>query len=227
MLHFGAWYCGPCQQMEKTVFSDPEVQDALTGGIIAIKIDVSQEVELAQKYGASSVPRDVVVFQDGSVETLNVGRMSKQNYIALIRSVAHRGVAVSRPTPKDESTKKPDPEIANTNVDPQSESTGPDTSTTPPLLGLEGFCPVRLKKNREWINGNSEIKSEYRGILYHFATETERDEFLKSPSFYAPEDLGCDPVILTEDQKAVAGSIRFGAFFDGRLYLFTNRENRD
>lgn len=227
LLHFGAWYCGPCQQMEKTVFPDAEIQQALTNGVVAIKIDVSQESDLAQQFGASSVPRDVVLFQNGTIETLNVGRLSKQNYLNLIRSVARRGTEIPRPPAKDEPSKEPNPVIVKGDSDGAVITTAPITTMDPPLLGLEGFCPVRLKNNREWIAGNSAIRTEYRGVLYQFASETDRDEFLKNPSIYAPQDLGCDPVLLTEEQKAIAGSIRFGAFFDGRLYLFTNVENRE
>ena len=50
---------------------------------------------------------------------------------------------------------------------------------------------------------------------------------MKNPSVYAPQDLGCDPIVLTADHKAVTGSIRYGAFFDQRLYLFRSAENRD
>lgn len=228
LLHFGAWYCGPCQQMERTVFPDAEVQQALTQGLVAIKIDVSHEAELAQQFGATSVPRDVVLFQDGTVETLNVGRMSKQNYVNLIRSVAARGERIPdpRPAPSTPST-EPNPVIVKSDSASEVITTTPSTTMEPPLLGLEGFCPVRLKNNREWIAGNASISTEFRGILYQFSSETERDEFLKNPSFYAPQDLGCDPVILTEDKKAVAGSIRYGAFFDDRLYLFKSIDNRE
>ena len=38
--------------------------------------------------------------------------------------------------------------------------------------------------------------------------------------------LGCDPVILWESDKAVAGDIRFGAFFDDELFLFKSDERR-
>jgi YHS domain-containing protein/thioredoxin-related protein len=227
LLHFGAWYCGPCQQMERSVFPDAEVQNALTAGVTAVKIDVSHDSELAQRFGATSVPRDVVLFQDGTTETLNVGRMSKHDYINLIRSVAARGSRITRPDAEPKSSVEPNPLVVKSDASSEVISTIPATSMEPPLLGLEGYCPVRLKTKREWIAGNASISAEYRGILYHFASESERDDFNSNPALYAPQDLGCDPVVLTEDRKAVAGSIRFGAFFDNRLYLFSSTDNRD
>lgn len=228
LLHFGAWYCGPCQQMERSVFPDAEIQQALTNGVASVKIDVSHESDLAQQFGATSVPRDVVLFQDGTIETLNVGKMTKQNYINLIRSVVVRGSRIPKPN-QEPSTPSPEPNPVIVKSDPTSEviTTTPSTTIDPPLLGLEGYCPVRLKNKREWVAGNPSIATDYRGIVYQFSSEADRDGFLKNPSFYAPQDLGCDPVVLTEDNKAVTGSIRFGAFFDDRLYLFSSVDNRE
>jgi YHS domain-containing protein len=39
--------------------------------------------------------------------------------------------------------------------------------------------------------------------------------------------LGCDPIVLTKEGKAIAGRIQYGAFFDQRLYLFKSQENRE
>ena len=51
-------------------------------------------------------------------------------------------------------------------------------------------------------------------------------EFRNNPEAYAPKLLGCDPVILWESDRAVAGDIRYGAFFDDELYLFKTEERR-
>jgi YHS domain-containing protein len=110
-----------------------------------------------------------------------------------------------------------------------TESTTPEPSTKPEsmIVGLEGYCPVQLHDNRKWIPGLQSISTDYREIRYLFSSEAERELFLKNPSEYAPQDLGCDPVLLTSSSKAVTGSIRYGAFFDQRLYLFRTPENRD
>ncbi|MCA9059314.1 MAG: hypothetical protein KDA85_12480, partial [Planctomycetaceae bacterium] len=74
--------------------------------------------------------------------------------------------------------------------------------------------------------GNSELRETYRGIEYHFAGRAEREEFLKDPAQFAPQNLGCDPVLLSKTLRAVNGSIRFGAFFDNRLYLFVSDSSK-
>lgn len=239
LIHFHAWYCGPCQRMDREVFADPQVQQALTDGVASVKVDVTHEPDLASRCGATSVPRDVVMFPDGTIETLNVGYMQKPQYLNLLRDISERGKRFAVPKPVDPvpsnsivasepsdagsapGTKKPDSQpsiVVNEAAEP---------SIDPPLIGLEGFCPVLLHDKRLWTAGSEKITADYRGVRYTFASVENREQFLKNPSLYAPQDLGCDPVVLTDTQRAVTGSIRFGAFFDDHLYLFQSPENRD
>lgn len=238
LIHFHAWYCGPCQRMDREVFADPQVQQALTSEMASVKVDVTHEPELASRCGATSVPRDVVMFPDGTIETLNVGYMPKSQYLSLLRDISERGKTMSVPKRTDPEPGNPtvlqgtaDTSVAAAfdnpkNPAPTQVSDASEPSIDPPLIGLEGFCPVLLHDKREWTAGNEKFTSDYRGVRYVFSTAANRDAFLKNPSLYAPQDLGCDAVILTDSQRAVTGSIRFGAFFDERLYLFQSPENR-
>ncbi len=226
LIHFHAWYCGPCQRMDRDVFSDHQVQQSLSDGISSVQVDVSQDPDLAGQYGASTVPRDVVLYPDGSSQTLNIGYLSRSLYLSMLRDIAARGRAMTVPRPADPM---PDANPAIVSSENAATSVPADSvsSAASLILGLEGFCPVRLHDKREWTAGQELLSADYRGIRYQFSGETERDTFLKNPSEYAPQDLGCDPVVLTDVQKAVTGSIRFGAFFDERLYLFQSPQNRD
>ncbi|RLT20544.1 MAG: DUF255 domain-containing protein [Planctomycetota bacterium] len=238
LIHFHAWYCGPCQRMDREVFADAQVQQALANGMASVKVDVTQEPELATRCGATSVPRDVVMFPDGKIETLNVGYMQKPQYLNLLRDISERGKSMPVPKPIDPVqgnsivlNGSPEPAVPVKEGDtrspsPLDDSEVPESSTESILIGLEGFCPVLLHDKRQWTAGSERITTDYRGVRYVFWSEANRDVFLKNPSLYAPQDLGCDAVILTETQRAVTGSIRFGAFFDERLYLFQSPENR-
>jgi YHS domain-containing protein/thioredoxin-related protein len=198
LIHFHASYCGPCRQMSSQVFSSREVQQQLREGLAAVEVDVSRDPSLAAQFGASTIPRDVVVYRDGTTETLNVGFKSILAYMSLLREVAARG----------------------------AKSSVPHIVEASKIIGLEGFCPVRLLRDRKWVSGHEDFASTYRGITYFFSTEELQQMFLKAPSDYAPQNLGCDPIVLLADDRAVTGKIRFGAFFDDRLYLFSSQENR-
>ena len=88
LIHFHAWYCGPCRQMDSQVFHHRDVQRALTADLHAVQIDVTHDPDTASRYQASTVPRDVVVYPDGSTSTLNIGFMSRSSYIGMLRRVA-------------------------------------------------------------------------------------------------------------------------------------------
>lgn len=244
LLHFHAWYCGPCQRMDRDVFPHADVQQALSTGLASVEIDVTKEPDLAERFKASTVPRDVVVFADGTVETLNIGYMSRSSYVSLLKDTAERGKTKKKPRKEeeqpgnDEQVPKPvDPSIENPSAEPQvtddsSKPLEPDTDNLEPLdraliTGLNGYCPVRLHDAKQWTPGLDSIVADYRDIRYRFSSEADREKFLKNPAAYAPQDLGCDPIVLTKEGKAVAGDIQYGAFFDQRLYLFKSAENRE
>ncbi|MEQ9407168.1 MAG: thioredoxin family protein [Fuerstiella sp.] len=204
LIHFHASYCGPCRQMTQQVFSQQEVQQQLQTGIAAVEVDVSRRPDLAADYGASTVPRDVVVYPGESPETLNIGFKSTQAYLDLLRGISRKGAALA-------AARKPAPE---------------QLVAQKAIIGLEGFCPVRLLRDREWISGQKDISDSYRGITYYFSSEEEHQEFVKNPRLYTPQNLGCDPIVLYEDQRAIAGKIKFGAFFDNQLFLFSSPDHR-
>ena len=58
------------------------------------------------------------------------------------------------------------------------------------------------------------------------ADANELRQFRANPERYAPKLLGCDPVLLNETDRAIAGKIDFGAYFDGELYFFVSAKSR-
>lgn len=192
LIHFHASWCGPCRQMEAQVLSTSQVQGRLRNGIVAVEVDVSQHPDIAQQYGATTVPRDVVVEPGKSYRTLNVGFKSVSAYTALLDGISRKEKVISNAR----------------------------------IIGLDGFCPVALIKDRKWITGQDRLTDSYRGITYHFSTEKARQTFLDNPRKYSPQNLGCDPVSMNTSDRAIAGKIQYGAFFDSKLYLFETDDNR-
>ncbi len=205
LMHFHASYCGPCRQMAQQVFSKADVQRQLGDGIAAVEVDVAQRPDLAGQFGVSTVPRDVVVFPGRAPETLAKGFQSKAAYLRLLDSISAKGVRFAT---TDKSIPKQ------------------QLAVQEKIIGLDGFCPVRLMRDREWISGREDLSETNRGITYFFSSEKERQEFRRAPQEFTPQNLGCDPVVLYSDLRAVTGKIKYGAFFDNDLYLFESVENR-
>jgi len=98
----------------------------------------------------------------------------------------------------------------------------PDT-----LIGLDGYSPVAIKNRRTWTRGRRDLSAVWQGVIYYFASEKELRAFRRAPHRYAPRMLGCDPVVLWEDDRAVQGDVRFGAFYAGDLFLFSSSGSRN
>ncbi len=81
--------------------------------------------------------------------------------------------------------------------------------------------------NREWIKGRTEYSTTWQGVVYQFPTEGDLKAFQSAPQKYAPRMLGCDPVQLWLTERAVQGSVEYGAFFNGDLFLFVSAESRN
>ena len=102
----------------------------------------------------------------------------------------------------------------------------PGLSRRGSAVGLHGFSPVSLVGDRKWMKGSDRWSYEYKGIVYYLTSEEELREFKNGADRFAPQILGCDPVILDIADRAVEGDIRYAAFFDGELYLFVSDKSR-
>jgi YHS domain-containing protein len=127
-------------------------------------------------------------------------------------------VAVESPsTPTTEEEKEPEVPVVTDKA---------ATSAAGILLAMEGYCPVTLRMTRSWKTGSSDITHEHEGQTFYFAAHEKRDEFKANPAKYAPRLMGCDPVVLSRNDLAVRGSVKFGAYYEGELFLFQSAESR-
>ena len=79
LLDFWAAWCGPCRMVApilEELAADRE--DILVG-----KIDIDEEMELAMKFGVTSIPT-LVVMKNGNVSAKSVGYQPRSNIEALL-----------------------------------------------------------------------------------------------------------------------------------------------
>ena len=69
-LYFTAAWCGPCQQMKRTTWTDGDVEAALRE-YVPTRVDIDRRTDLAMQYQVESVPQFVVVDGDGAVVKRN------------------------------------------------------------------------------------------------------------------------------------------------------------
>lgn len=255
LLHFYTDWCGPCQRMEQTVFNSPQLEASLGGKILLVKVNAEQQPELARMYQITSYPTDQFIDPQGRVLRTAVGIASLNDYINQALQVESRyqqsrQLVLARqesgnsPLPYANLDIKlglsaPFPEELMTLKNEKSETSGKSESTAEPAVlpdhhqpevvyvALDGYCPVRLKKDRQWVKGEAQLTVVHNQQQYRFAGTAEKAMFEKQPELYAPRLLGCDPVIMWESDRALPGSTEFAAYYNEELYLFTSRQNRD
>ncbi|MCH5274992.1 MAG: thioredoxin [Lachnospiraceae bacterium] len=72
LIDFYADWCGPCKMMAPVV---EKLAEEYEGRIKIGKVNVDEEMELAQKYRVVSIPT-FLMFKDGEVENTYIGAMS-------------------------------------------------------------------------------------------------------------------------------------------------------
>ncbi|HPZ83251.1 MAG TPA: hypothetical protein PL064_07440, partial [Thermogutta sp.] len=73
--------------------------------------------------------------------------------------------------------------------------------------------------------GNPRWGARHEGRTYLFAGPEEQQKFLANPDRYAPVLSGMDVVQLVEATQLTEGRREHGAWFGGRVYLFSSEES--
>lgn len=79
LVDFWATWCGPCQMIAPIVHEIAEENEHVTVG----KINVDEEMELAIRFGISSIPT-LLVFENGEVTQSAIGLRSKEQIEKMI-----------------------------------------------------------------------------------------------------------------------------------------------
>lgn len=234
LLHFHASWCGPCQQMERTVLNTLALKSLFGKRVIGVKIDSDDNRHLVDRFNVQSLPSDILLTPTGTIITRTDGMQAKNSYLSFLgrgasRYENDRRVYLAQKS-KRELMQKPKKQKVNDPVEKSDFVKSEEktyVATTPSNIGLDGYSPVSLTRNRKWKKGDEEFSWPYQGITYLLANRTELELFKVDPGRYAPQLLGCDPVILNKQDRAIPGDTKYGAYYDQNLYLFVDIESRD
>lgn len=215
LCHFYANWCAPCQRMEQNVFPSASVRQQLHSTVVAVKINTEQQPHLSKRFGVTTLPTDIILEPNGKEMVQSSGYRNQNEYVGMIMRARTRyeDLLVSREV-----------EIKN----PMNDEVRPTqpAQIQKSIVMLEGYCPVTLWQSRRWEKGSTQFEAEYKGQKYQFANKEMLADFEQFPERYVPQFLGCDPIVVWETDRAITGDIKYGAFYDEQLYLFTTDENR-
>jgi thiol-disulfide isomerase/thioredoxin/YHS domain-containing protein len=215
LVHFYADWCGPCQQMERSVLNQPAVLRCLGVEMVGVKINADHHADLKNRFGVSGFPSDVVVSPAGEVSTRFVGATSESSFIARLKREGAKYPS------------KPDTQLAKRDEEKTEKPAVAIPAADRKHLGLEGYSPVSLTTGKLWKKGNPRYAAKHQGLTYHFASADELEMFEANPARYVPKLLGCDPVILSESGRAVRGKPVHGVFYRNSVFLMATEANRE
>ena len=83
LVDFYADWCGPCRMLTPVL---EEIAREYEGGVKVGKVNVDEQMELAQKFGVSSIPL-LVVFKDGQPVAKSLGYRPKEEIVNLLKDL--------------------------------------------------------------------------------------------------------------------------------------------
>ncbi|NOY30711.1 MAG: hypothetical protein GXP28_11250 [Planctomycetes bacterium] len=191
------------------------------GNCVVSKIDRQQRVQ--------GLPETVVTV--GGLRYLFLGTQQQTQFLAdLERYGAEIVVASNDLASSQEMTSA---KIRDKKMSAGSSSKGGKETVASPgrrlagaKVALAGYCPVSIRDNGTWEEGDSRLQMSYDGKVYQFAGETEKALFTKNPTVYLPALAGDCIVSLVKSNMQVPGSIFHSVTYQGQLFLFAGAEQR-
>ena len=120
-----------------------------------------------------------------------------------------------QPSPGAESLRSPSGSAS------QSPPANEQRPSNPPLA-LDGYCSVTLAEKEQWVKGDPRYGVIHRGKTYLFSGADEAKRFFGNPDRFAPVLSGNDVVVAVEENRQVTGKREHGAWYDGKVYLFSS-----
>ncbi len=137
LVHFWTPTCAPCRRLEHAVFNQPTVGRAIESQFVPVKLNVNAHHAVAQAYGVTSVPTDVIITPDGQPVGKLVSPPTPTAYLSELTQIVNRSKNPANQTFAVGTNQAPAPApinsaYANLPVEqPQGELPAPVTQTPP------------------------------------------------------------------------------------------------
>jgi protein disulfide-isomerase len=148
LVHVVADDCGPCRALETNVFIQPGVAGAIEQRFVPVKLNANEFPAIAQGFGISRVPTDVILTPDGQILSTMISPATPAAYVADTTNVANQYASESGRTYQLAATAAPNPPVLNPayadlaiGAPAPSTSSVPTPTPTPPATTTNVFGP--------------------------------------------------------------------------------------
>ena len=90
VFYFYADWCTYCVRMQKETFSHDSVIDFLNSKVIAVKVDVDQDKDIARTYRVRGLPATVLLMRNGEQVGPMPGFIPAKSYLAMLSKIMEK-----------------------------------------------------------------------------------------------------------------------------------------
>lgn len=232
LLHFWDTTCGPCLALDKNVFNQPQVADAIQRLYVPVKVDPATAAPLAEKYGVTRIPTDVVLSPQGEMVQKLVSPPTPMAYVGQMTRLAtsyrnQAGAAFQQAAQQSPYNHPLNDAYRGLNL---STPSTPATAQTQPPARQTPAAPPAVVENRYAVQPPVAQPPAATAP----ATEPQGQVASKPPTQQqlppGSPPIGFDgfcTVCMQRDFKWVPGRVEWGAVHRGRTYVFAGQAERD
>ncbi|RCS56039.1 DUF255 domain-containing protein [Bremerella cremea] len=99
-IHFYGDDCPPCRRLEANVFSKASFAQSLEADYVPVKINGSQQTEIAKQFGVDRWPQDVIITPAGQFVYRTISPQDEGRYVSMLAMVSQK--ANPKPTASPE-----------------------------------------------------------------------------------------------------------------------------
>ncbi|MFO0918882.1 MAG: DUF255 domain-containing protein [Planctomycetaceae bacterium] len=204
LIEITAVWCSACKQMEQLTFKDRQIAQYVDSAYVPLVIDADAHSDLVSAFHVTAYPTTLVVSPDLKIAKRFTGYQSASTLLPELERIAQKQFATM-----DQIT----PVSATRPV-----------NTTP--FAFEGFCLVSILEDTKLRRGSPEFVMTYKDQQICFHSEAHLKKFQDNPQKYWPVANGKCLVSEREEQQESMGDPRVGVTWQGRLWLFSDREHQ-
>jgi YHS domain-containing protein len=208
-IQFTGPWCPNCLRMERDSFPDADIIEHSQRSFVPLKLRSDVHEQLALGFNLSSLPATVLIAPTREIIAIRQGYLGPDE----LDQVLSEGVMTWRGREAAAASDKAKIKVAARR---ETQSTRPKEEPKPALLG---YCPVSLVVDRKLVAGKAEHTVRHEGQPYRFASAASKELFRKDPERFVPANGGDCPVTELDHGASKAGNPRWGALYQGRLYL--------
>ncbi len=253
LLHFWSTTCAPCVALDNTVFNQPNVGSAIEQQFVPVKVNASESQALAQAYGVTKIPTDIVLDSNGQVVRRMVSPSSPMAYLSAMTQVAGEYAARSSAAYQAAANASPyGPAVNNAyselSLPPALPQTAALQQQAAGVAGVPGVTENRYAASAPTATNPvtpatpgvapGAVSNPYTAatpaaapVTATAATQTTASVAAAQPALPpGSPPLGFEgfcTVTMQRDFKWAKGDAAWGAIHRGRTYLFAGAAERD